>query len=661
MGFDALTSAVRRVTSSEVSLVVLGDNGSKLRPASVCGLEPPERIELERGLISGGRDFLGRQFQGRLSADIWLDGGRVGTIHALRRGPGPFDNEDLIETFAGQASLALAIARRPPVADELLDTWALLDQLVLSAHSLRELGRALTEVLGPLFGGARVGVMLADHERSVLQMLPGSFGADEGLVASHRMSFFDPRSNSARVFTTGLPYISNTSAGDSSIRQEYVDVFGLRRTLTVPLRQVGVLHVADGEREFGFDDLKRAGALAPRIASIVELANTLFRARREQRVEETLSRTAVAVASGEGIHAVLPPALSELCEATEAGLVAFVPDDAAAIVARSEGATAPRPSPRDQRLERTVLREAGTDPGMRAYVVGPQKPGDPGWAAFYVPVALGQMRVGTLAALRVRGEPFTRAERNSFTRMANIAALNYATERYQQQRAELARLHERQRIADDLHDDVAQILFAAQLSLDSILEHDELENRVTERIAHARALLVRGDRAIRTVIHRLSRPSAADIATRLASVVCGVEDEFSTAIHLRVDDDASAAARNLGRPVSDALVKAAREALVNAAKHAGPCRVSITLEISRRNRLVLTVADDGVGPGPGDGRHRHGLASLRHLLREQGGQLRVAHGQTGGTTVTASVAADSSSRDSADWRRPRSASGWRSG
>jgi signal transduction histidine kinase len=305
-----------------------------------------------------------------------------------------------------------------------------------------------------------------------------------------------------------------------------------------------------------------------------------------------------------------------------------VPDDSPAIVARS--------GPCNEELEQTVLAEAGSDPGMRAYVVGPQKAGDPGWAAFYVPVHLGNSRVGTLAALRVRGEPFARAERRSLVRLANLAALGRAAERYQHQRAELARLQERQRIADDLHDDVAQILFGAQLCLDSVLQRNVVDAETEAQIARARSLLIRGDTAIRTVIHRLSGPPAADLGARLASVVAGVEDEFAIAIHLRVDDNACKAARSLRRPASDALVKVAREALVNAAKHAGPCTVGVSLDLSRRNRLVLTVVDDGAGVAFADGTHHHGLASLRRVVRDQGGTLRVFGSQTG-TKVTAGM------------------------
>jgi signal transduction histidine kinase len=625
ISFQAVIGAARRVTGAEAAIIALRQSDGLLAIDAHGGLHPRELEALQASLAAGDTDGLHREFDAVLRSEIVVEGHSHGFIAALRRSGTTFDHEDLMETFAVQVGLCLAVAMRSPVHDEMLETWAMLDRLVLSAHSLGELARALTAVIGPLFGNARIGVMIADRQRRVLQMMPGAFGADDLSVASHRVGFLDPRSNSARVLTTGLPYLSNASCGDASIRQQYVDAFGLSRVLTVPLGEVGVLHIADGDEPFDLADLERASALAPRIASIVELAALLYRTRRAQRVEETICRGAVAVASGESIHTVMKVTLRELCEATEADLLAFVLDDAPPIVVTR--------GRRDPGIERAVLDEAGTDPGIRAYVVGPQRAGDPGWAAFYVPAALSGKRVGTLAALRLHGEPFARSERLSFMRMANVAALNYATERYQQQRAELARLQERQRLGDDLHDDVAQILFAAQLSLDSILAEDEVDDDVAQRIARARGLLIRGDTAIRTVIHKLSSPPAADIVTRLAGVVFGVEDEFSLPIHLEADPGVPELGRGLRRPAADALMKAAREALVNAAKHAGPCRVTVKLKAAP-GQLQLTVADDGIGAGPLSTGHHHGLAAIELLVEDQSGRTEVVHGESGGTVVT---------------------------
>lgn len=627
---NPLAKTARRTLGAE-AVIVIAEDAAGSRVVGQSGLESRE-LKLVQADLAGGDGYrLHERFAGVLSAEAEHDGVRLGAVHALRRTADDFDNPHLVKTFAAQLALAVSLSLRPPTVEEQLQTWELLDQLVLSANSLEELSAALDKVIGPLFGGARTGIMAADPQRGMLQTLPGAFGVRDGAAAaSHRVSFFDAFSNSARVLTTGCAYLSNATGGDASIRQQYADVFAVQRLLTVPLRGVGVLHIANGAEPFDVDDVERAQALAPRVASILELSTKLFQLRRQQRLEETLAAVAVAVASADAADDFIPDALHELGAAIEAGFVAFVREDAPTVIAR-HGARA-------EALEREVLEEAGSDPGVRAYVVGPQRAGDPGWAAFYVPVLLGDTRVGTLAAVRMRGEPFTLEERRALTRMAKLAALARGAERYQQQRAELARLQERQRIADDLHDDVAQILFAAQLSLDSILQADEVAPPVVEQLVRARGLLIRGDKAIRTVIHRLSAPPAADLTARLGGVVDSVEDEFTMAIRMEITDEATGVGRGLQGPVVKALLRVAREALVNVAKHAGPCNVWVRLAVADGTHLQLTVTDDGHAPGSTSASPvHHGLCAIRRVVEEHGGTLTMAHGSAGGTTVRASI------------------------
>ncbi len=636
----ALTAGARRVVGGDHAIIVAdGPEGTVV--AGQDGLPPEAAYTIGRTNAGNLLDVLNREFGAVTSADVSVESESYGTMHVLRQLNGQFEHPELLPVFATQAALALALAERPAVQATPPAVLAELDELVFQVDDLEELTSSLSRVLAPLFGGARSGLMVADAQGSTLQQLPGSFGAGGEVTASHRVSAFDLFSNSARVFTTGQAYLSPHCDGDTGIRQGYVDALELQQLLSVPLRRIGVLHIADGAQRFTIDDVARALALAPRVANIVALATTLLLQRRQQRLEEILSEVAVSVASGGTDDEFVGPALDKLCSATDANLVAIVPEDEPATIARCGLGNPER--------EEEVLDEADTEPGMRAYVVGPQSPGDPGWAAFYVPIRLGHQRVGTLAAFRNRGEPFAQGERRAFLRMANLAALARASERYQQQRAALARAHERQRIADDLHDDVAQILFAAQLSLDAILQQeDALGDDVAAAIKRSRGLLIRGDTAIRTVIHRLSAPPGVDLGSRLIAVVGGVEDEFALPVTLQIDEAAVSAAESLPGPATDALVKTAREAVVNAAKHAGPCRVVLTLKLSGRGRLLLTVADDGRGivGTPVAGKHHHGLDALHRTMSEHGGTLRRGESAGGGTKVTASLPLPSGARAS---------------
>jgi signal transduction histidine kinase len=575
-------------------------------------------------------------FVGAVGAASPLDSGGLAAVVALRRESGDFENPELIEVFAAQAATALdqpsRRARLRATSDGLEEGLAAVEQLVLAGTSLEALNSALTEAIGPLFGVTSLGVMAWDERRQSLRLLPGAFGADEQAVNSCQISAADFRSNSARVFSTGRGYFSNDVRSGPAFFREFVDLFALERVLSVPLilagRAIGVLHLANKRQDFTPEDLDRAEALAPKVGTVVEIAQTHVRLRSQRRLEEVLADVAVALASGVPVRDFLVTAFTEVGRAADASLLALVPNADAPIVWRRGDA---RPE-----IERLVLAEADSQPGVRAYVVGPRAPRDAGWATFHVPMHLGAQRVGTLVALRARAEPFAQEERDAIARLANLAALGRATERYQQQRAELARLHERQRLADGLHDDVAQLLFAAQLSLDVALEREGVDPGVADGVSQTRALLVRADTAIRTVINRLASPPQPDLALRLAAAVADVENAFGQPIHLTISSSAAAASKRLRRPSGDALVQVARHATMAAARRGAPRRISVALSHAAPDCLVLTVEDDGVGELRRDTRD---LTPLRQRITDAGGSLRVRHEPAAGSVVTVSLPA----------------------
>jgi signal transduction histidine kinase len=601
------------------------DPASAPAVAELAGPDAPDAAAVGRSGFSGG-----------VYAPLSIDDEDVGLLCLLFR-DGKRPAEDVVLSLARHAAVALARthAEAPaapvPHAREL---QAEFDRFAISTASEEELSAKVAEALAGILGAPMSALMVYDDERRVLQMAAGSFGADDERVRSYHISVLDPRSNTARVFATGQPYLSNDAVSDPGIRPAYVDAFGIKRLLSVPLavgaRRIGVLHLANKALDFTLDDLVRAEAVAPRVATVVELARASFRLRREQRLEGVLSQMALGIASGESLQALLPAALDELSAVTGASVVALVPADGRPVVHRR---CAARPE-----LEEALVATARAQPPRGAEVVTPQAVGDPGWAAFHAPVELERDRIATLSALRCRAEPFAADERRALARVAQLATLAWATESYQQQASQLARLQERRRVSGELHDDVQQLLVEAQSRLDSTLSDRSVDASATERLRHARGLMIRGFTAIRSVAHHLTRPAACDLPLRLRAATSSVGDEFRLPVRLEISPEAAALARDLPSPLADLVVKAARETLVNAAKHGGGhCQATLSLDLCGDDRLRLTVSDDGVGVCARSRTRGHGLVALRRELREHGGRLEVRAARSGGTRVMAIV------------------------
>ena len=363
----------------------------------------------------------------------------------------------------------------------------------------------------------------------------------------------------------------------------------------------------------------------PQDGMVMDLARSVVRMVGRQRLERVLTGVAVSIASGKPVADCLVPAFDDLGAVMGASVVAMFPLDSPPLIRR----TGPSDGDLDHRL-----KFAGRQFDSRGIGAIPSEAEEPGWAALHAPVELSGHRMATLSVVRRAGEPFIREERDIVPRLASLVALAWATERYQHQLAELARLRERELIADALHDRVAQLLYAAQLGIDTVLEMATSEAEA-ERLVDVRALLTKGDTAIREVIRQIAAPAPPPtLGRRVRLEVEAVEEEFGVAIHteLATDDELSV----VPRPVADAVVKIAREGTVNAAKHAGPCRIGLTLRVEQ-DQLQLVVVDDGLGlrSTPGQ-RSSHGLSSIGRLVHDLGGTIMLVKSACGfGTRLQA--------------------------
>jgi signal transduction histidine kinase len=203
------------------------------------------------------------------------------------------------------------------------------------------------------------------------------------------------------------------------------------------------------------------------------------------------------------------------------------------------------------------------------------------------------------------------------------------------QGAELRAVHERQRLARDLHDSVSQALYAIVLDIATAQRIGSANPARLEAILRdAQALAEAGLAEMRALIFEL-RPeflSKEGLVAALQRQAAAVRARHHLLITVDATDEPEAAPA-----IKEALYRVGQEALNNIAKHAGAREAAITLEASA-DELVLRVRDDGHGFDAADSFPGHlGLHSMRERAASVGGVIEIISAPGQGTEVTIRV------------------------
>ena len=199
-------------------------------------------------------------------------------------------------------------------------------------------------------------------------------------------------------------------------------------------------------------------------------------------------------------------------------------------------------------------------------------------------------------------------------------------------RRRVARLLElanmRTHIATDLHDDIGANLTRIAL-LTEVAKQTRGEAPLTSIARIARESVSTMSDIVWAINPK--RESLLDLARRMRQ---HAEEVFSLRdIALRFSAPGAAESRKVGMDVRRDLLLIFKEAVNNAARHSRCSAVEIDLRVAG-SRLVLVVADNGVGFDASRDSDGQGLTSMQRRARRLGGTLDVASTPGAGTTVT---------------------------
>ena len=245
--------------------------------------------------------------------------------------------------------------------------------------------------------------------------------------------------------------------------------------------------------------------------------------------------------------------------------------------------------------------------------------------------------LGELCVMRTDGVAFTDRERDLLSALAYMAAIGVRTARLREAEHQYTIVAERERIARELHDSIAQVLGVIHLGLRGLVPRVRLVagNTAATEIAGLADIADEGYKDVREAILGLSRsvPSDAGLEGALGEYLGTFSRQTGIKTTLRCD----AAAGRVLTPRSEVqLLRVVQEALTNVRKHAGAYHADVTLS-EDGGVVTLEVADDGSGFDPARVElaldHGFGMTAMRERVEQIGGTLEVDTQPGTGTRV----------------------------
>jgi NarL family two-component system sensor histidine kinase YdfH len=228
----------------------------------------------------------------------------------------------------------------------------------------------------------------------------------------------------------------------------------------------------------------------------------------------------------------------------------------------------------------------------------------------------------------------THARQEAQGLLTALEAANQQLAAYAADVEDLTLAAERQRMARELHDTLAQGLAGLLLQLEAVESHLERGNTARAQTIIGQAM-PRARRTLADARRAIDDLREGNLLSDLHDSLCAEIARFSettglpcsTALH--VPD-------NLPPALQETILRIASEGLTNIARHAQARQAWLTL-CQEQHALTLTVRDDGIGFDPATatvGNGHYGLIGLWERAQLAGGMLDIASAPGTGTTLT---------------------------
>jgi two-component system nitrate/nitrite sensor histidine kinase NarX len=257
-----------------------------------------------------------------------------------------------------------------------------------------------------------------------------------------------------------------------------------------------------------------------------------------------------------------------------------------------------------------------------------------------VPIRSRDTRRGELWIGRDAAIPYTERDRQFLSTLSDLASIAVTSAQMRESERQGAILAERERIARELHDSLAQVLGAVHLRLRALGSREDAEaaSAIVRELTELADVCEEGYRDARGAILDLHHSSQTD--RDLLDGLSAYLDKYSQQCGIAISLDTSLDHDLLLPPNSEIqIIRVIQEALTNVRKHSGAA--SAVVRIAQADGMVtFVIEDNGRGFDSAEtllDRDGFGLHAMRQRMELIGGTLLTDSASGRGTRVVATV------------------------
>ncbi|MFC1932839.1 histidine kinase [Chloroflexota bacterium] len=253
-----------------------------------------------------------------------------------------------------------------------------------------------------------------------------------------------------------------------------------------------------------------------------------------------------------------------------------------------------------------------------------------------VPINMRKETLGVLDVESIDFEAFDEIDLFTVQTLSDQLAVAIENARLYQETRDIAVLEERNRMAREIHDSLAQGFTGVVLQLEAAEQAlDNDANQVQYHLNKARELARESLNDARRSVWAL-RPQALEQLPLIEAIDQQI-NQFTQDSGIKVDFSISGNKRTLSADIENSLLRIFQESLTNVKKHAEASRVEVILSFED-NVVGLRVRDNGVGfDSDIPTQSGFGLISMRERAKLIGGSIEVSSTSGTGTQIEVTI------------------------